>query len=86
MLQAYQGYFKGEAQLVSDKNLLIKIPVNRRITVLWEEKTAEVKNYDNKRIKERLAMVESLKGILPSDVDLESSKHERISKRGLMGE
>ena len=85
MLQAYQGYFQGDVQLVSEKNLLIKIPVNKLITILWEEETNEVENNDE-RIKTRLAMVESLKGILPPDIDLEAARNERISRRGLMDE
>ena len=85
MLQAYQGYFQGDVQLVSDKNLLIKIPVNKLITILWEEETSEVENNDE-RIKTRLAMIESLKGILPPSIDLEAARNERISRRGLMDE
>ena len=82
MIQAHQGYLETDVQLIADDNLLIKIPKNKRITILWEEVT-DTKDDSEERIKERLKMVESLKGILPKDVDLKSARDERISKRGL---
>ena len=87
MIQAHQGYLQTEVQLIADNNLVVKIPKNRRITILWEEINETKDNNDNskeERIKDRLTMVESLKGILPKDVDLKSAREERISKRGLM--
>lgn len=41
-------------------------------------------NSKEERINDRLTMVESLKGILPQDVDLKSAREKRISKRGLI--
>jgi len=82
MLHSHQGYFKNDVRLFSDKNSAVKIPINKKITVMWEEEPIELKDTD-KKIKDRLAIAESLKGILPPDADLRSAREERISRRGL---
>ena len=87
MIQAHQGFLKTEVQLIADNSLLIKIPTNRKITILWEE-ISENKipaQTDEEEITKRQEMVKSLKGCLAGyEVDLAQIKEERITKRGLL--
>ena len=87
MLQAHQGYLNAEIQLISNNNALVKIPKNRKITILWEEipeKNETVAKIGDDEISKRRAIAKSLRGIIPSDVDVEGLKAERIAKRGLL--
>ena len=87
MIQAYQGFLKTEVQLIAENSLIIKIPTNRKITVLWNE-ISENKTYaqtDEEEITKRHEMVKSLKGCLAGyEIDLVQIKEERIAKRGLL--
>jgi len=85
MIQAHQGYIKGDVQLISDKNLLIKIPINKRITILWEEEPAETKLSETEKEKKKKA-IDALTGIIPADFefDLDDIRQERIERRGLV--
>ena len=85
MIQAYQGHFKEDGLFIAD-NMIVKIPTNRRviINVLDETVDTEIMQNEEEDIAKRLAIVESLKGIIPSDVDLEAMRAERIAKRGLL--
>ena len=40
MVQAQKGYFKENGQFISE-NLIIKIPANRQVTIIWEEEPKE---------------------------------------------
>jgi len=43
MIQAHKGYFTGEVQFISDSSLLVKIPANKQVTVLWDDEPTETK-------------------------------------------
>jgi len=85
MLQAHQGYFKADVQLISDKNMLIEIPPNKRITVIWEEETIETKLAETEKGKKKKA-IDALTGIIPLDFEfnLDDIRLERIERRGIM--
>ena len=85
MLQAHQGYFTDNVQLVSDTNLVVKIPTNKRITILWEDETAEIKLNETQKEKKRKA-INALTGIIPADFEfnLDDIRQERIERRGLV--
>jgi len=57
------------------------------LTMLKEQQPAqEVIPSDKQRIKKRLKILESLKGCIPSDVDLEAARAERVAKRAVLPE
>jgi hypothetical protein len=37
MWQAHKGYFQEDGRFVADDRRLIKIPINRLITIIWDE-------------------------------------------------
>ena len=83
-LQAYKGYFKNKQPFYS-AGKVINIPAQFEVTVILEERPSQnIIPLDKNRIDKRLAIVRSLKGIIPPDVDLEAVKAERIAKRGLL--
>jgi len=82
--QVYKGYFENGQSFYTDGKI-IDIPARFKITVILDEQPAYgVVQPDKDRISKRLAILQSLKGILPPDIDLASARAERISKRGLM--
>ena len=83
-LQAYKGYFENSQSLHTDDKV-IDIPAMYNVTVIIEERQAQDTILsDEERINKKRAILQSLKGILPPDVDLETARAERIAKRGLM--
>jgi len=87
MIQAYQGYFQEDGRFIAD-NLMVKIPINRRVivNVLDDEaiNTETTQTAVENEINKRLKMVQSITGIIPSDIDVDAIRAERIAKRGLL--
>jgi hypothetical protein len=85
VLQAYQGYFENGHFITAGRTM--PIPERRQIivTVLDEAPVQGITHADSSRIDKRLAIVQSLKGIIPKDIDLETARVERRAARGLMG-
>jgi hypothetical protein len=80
-LHAYKGYFENGHFYTAGQTM--RIPERLEITVLFERPPHHATQPDRKKIDERLAIVQSLKGIIPPDVDLETVRAERIAQRGL---
>jgi hypothetical protein len=86
MIKAHKGYLQADGRFISLDSLLVKIPTDKPITILWDEEIIEPKiQSEEERIKERLAMVESLKGCMAGyDIDLKQIREERLKKKGLL--
>jgi hypothetical protein len=84
MLQAYQGYFQEGVRFIAD-NAIVKIPPNKRIIINVLDEIVDMEAESNEQeISERLKMLESITGIIHSDVDEKVIRAERIAKRGLL--
>ena len=81
-LQAYQGYY--ENGHFHTEGMKIQLPVRRKMTIILEGNFIQDRTVDGQEISNRLDMVKSLRGIIPSEVDVDALKEERIAKRGLL--
>ena len=54
------------------------------MTIILEGNFAQDNKADEKEINKRLKMVDSLRGIIPADTDVDVLREERIAKRGLL--
>jgi len=78
-IQAYHGYFKDGQFLPLETVTPINIPDNVEVHITVTEKRVNtiMQDIDEQEISERLKIVESLTGIIPSDVD--ALRTERIT-------
>ena len=81
-LQAYQGYYENGYFYTDGKK--IQLPARRKMTIVLEGSFAQDNKTDEQEINRRLEMVKSLRGIIPSDIDADALREERIAKRGLL--
>ena len=79
------GYYQPDGLFIPDGNIP-KSQINRRAYIKFvdEETPREINKFSEKEIEERLAMVESLSGIIPPDVDLKQAREERLKRKGLL--
>ena len=81
-LQAYQGYYENGHFHTEGRK--IQLPVRRKMTVIFEDTFVQENNADEQEINKRLEMVRSLRGIIPSSIDINALREERMEKRGLL--
>ena len=81
-LQAYQGYYENGYFYTDGKK--IQLPARRKMTILLEDDFIQDNKMDEQEINKRLEMVKSLRGIIPTDIDTDALREERITKRGLL--
>ena len=81
-LQAYQGYYENGYFHIEGRK--IQLPVRRKMTIILEDNFEQENKIDEQEINKRLEMVKSLRGIIPSNVELEVQREERLEKRGLL--
>ena len=81
-LQAYQGYYENGYFHIEGKK--IQLPVRCKMTIIFEDNLIQENKTDEQEINKRLEIVKSLRGIIPSNVDIDALKEERMAKRGLL--
>jgi len=54
------------------------------MTIILESNFIHDSKIDEQEINKRLEMVKSLRGIIPSEVDIDTLREERIAGRGLL--
>jgi len=81
-LQAYQGYYENGYFHIEGRK--IQLPVRRKMTVIFEDNFVQEDKADEQEINKRLEMVKSLRGIIPSSIDIDVLREERMEKRGLL--
>ena len=81
-LQAYQGYYENGYFYIEGRK--IQLPVRRKMTVIFEDNFVQEDKADEQEINKRLEMVKSLRGIIPSSIDIDVLREERMEKRGLL--
>ena len=62
----------------------MRLPVRRKMTIILESNFIHDSKIDEQEINKRLEMVKSLRGIIPSEVDIDTLREERIAGRGLL--
>ena len=55
-----------------------------KMTIILEDNFDQENKTDDQEINKRLEMVKSLRGIIPSNVDLDALREERLETRGLL--
>jgi len=81
-LQAYQGYYENGCFHVEGRK--IQLPVRRKMTIIFEENFVQENKTDDLETNKRLEIVKSLRGIIPSNIDIDALREERMTKRGLL--
>ena len=81
-LQAYQGYYENGYFHVEGRK--IQLPVRRKMTIIFEDSYVQENKTDELETNKRLEMVKSLRGIIPSNIDIDALREERMAKRGLL--
>ena len=83
-LQAYQGYYENGYFHIGGRK--IQLPTQCKMTIIFEDNVVLENITDEQEISERLEIVKSFRGIIPShlDLDLDALREERIAKRGLL--
>jgi len=81
-LQAYQGYYENGHFHVEGRK--IQLPVRRKMTIIFEDNFVQENKADELEINKRLDTVKSLRGIIPSNLDIDTLREERMAKRGLL--
>ncbi|MDR1001467.1 MAG: hypothetical protein LBL96_11835 [Clostridiales bacterium] len=89
MIQTYRGYFERDRFRLPEETAPVAIPeyVEVYITVTGRalpESTETIIQTESAEIAGRREMAQSLRGIIPSDVDLDAMRAERIAKRALL--
>ena len=54
------------------------------MTIILEDNIAQENKTDEQEINKRLEIVKSLRGIIPSNHDIDALMEERMAKRGLL--
>ena len=54
------------------------------MTIIFEDNFVQENKTDELETYKRLEMVKSLRGIIPSNIDIDALKEERMAKRGLL--
>ena len=83
MLMRYAGkVVNGQPTLLE----VVKLPENADITIIIDLPKPETvtQTVSEEELKKRREIAKSLRGIIPSDVDVEALRAERIAKRGLL--
>ena len=88
MIQAHKGYFKGDVQFFSVDSLLVKIPTEKQITILWDDEPVETKTKSQLQLEALERFVEANKaldeqGIEPLDDEFFEIVNSGISIRGV---
>ncbi|MCL2203586.1 MAG: hypothetical protein FWB88_06575 [Defluviitaleaceae bacterium] len=81
-LQAYQGYYENGYFHIEGRK--IQLPVRRKMTIILEDNFIQENKKDEQEINKRLEIVKSLRGIIPSNFDIDALREERMAKRGLL--
>jgi len=81
-LQAYQGYYENGYFHIEGRK--IQLPVRHKMTIILEDNIAQENKTDEQEINKRLEIVKSLRGIIPSNHDIDALMEERMAKRGLL--
>jgi len=81
-LLAYQGYY--ENGLFHSEGMKMQLPVRRKMTIILEGSFTQESKVDEQEISARLEIVKSLRGIIPSGVDVDALREERLAKRGAL--
>ena len=81
-LQAYQGYYENGYFHIEGRK--IQLPVRRKMIIIFEDSFDQENKTDEQEINKRLGMVKSLRGIIPSNIDIDALREERMIKRGLL--
>ena len=81
-LQAYQGYY--ENGYFHAEGRKIQLPVQRKMTIIFEDNYVQENKTDELETNKRLEMVKSLRGIIPSNIDIDALREERMANRGLL--
>jgi len=81
-LQAYQGYYENGHFHTEGKKM--QLPTRRKMTIILEGNFTQDNKTDEQEINRRLEMVKSLRGIIPSGIDVDALREERVAKRGLL--
>jgi len=81
-LQAYQGYYENGYFHIEGRK--IQLPVRRKMTIILEDNFVQENKTDEQEINKRLEIVKSLRGIIPSNFDIDALREERMAKRGLL--
>ena len=81
-LQAYQGYYENGFFYAGGRK--IHLPVRRKMTIILEDNFIQENKADEQEINKRLEIVKSLRGIIPSNFDIDALREERMAKRGLL--
>ena len=85
MVQAHKGYFQENGQL-STESLMVKIPLNRQVIVIWDDESAENKKLAQSQrevAQNFLTAIQKIrKELTAEDIaaldDLESGKYKPI--------
>jgi len=81
-LQAYQGYYENGYFHIEGRK--IQLPVRRKMTIILEDNFVQENKTDEQEINKRLEIVKSLRGIIPSNFDIDALREERMAKRVLL--
>lgn len=77
-LQAYQGYYENGCIHVDGRK--IRLPVRRKMTVVFEVNSVQENETTEQEINKRLEIVKSLRGIIPANFELEAVREERLAR------
>jgi len=85
MVQAHKGYFQDDGQFVSE-SLLLKIPTNRQVIILWDDEATDNKKLTptQKKVAENfLSAIKNIRNDLTAEDkkaldDLENGKYKPI--------
>lgn len=85
MVQAHKGYFQDDGQFVSE-SLLLKIPTNRQVIILWDDEATDNKKLTpaQKKVAENfLSAIKNIRNNLTAEDkkaldDLENGKYKPI--------
>ncbi|MCL1884335.1 MAG: hypothetical protein FWF81_11380 [Defluviitaleaceae bacterium] len=79
-LQAYQGHYENGYFHIEGRK--IQLPVRRKMTIIFEDSIEN--KADEQEINKRLDIAKSLRGIIPSNFDMDALREERMAERGLL--
>jgi hypothetical protein len=88
MTQTAQGVlgYIGEDLRFNSNNSIVKTLINKRVIVtpVDDDVMDNANVYYETDVEKRIALAESLRGIIPPDIDLKAMRDERLARKGLL--